>query len=499
MPAKPGFRSAEAVLPANDNSVQSHSLGLTDTVACNRRDFLLHHCGRTVAGYDVEAVFDPGCALFKELLPPGARILQMVRHKPVILEPDGIEVRRVILTGPLCEVMQADGSRSYLAPLPPEIDPDLRISRKLRRVILRLLGHHSLRAVRQMTLAPRRAVETVAREIKACQREAMHADRARPVYLSLDTLDLKKKAGKDRPALHLVASDPARGLHWSLTLIDWALGEEALVELLAEEILALPEPEAILALVTDYGEVERRIAAKVVEKVQDGRPGFRPQLVIDRFHIQGCFRDAMAKFRVTCWKRQVYGKNGRRLKNVSAAARQREADIKGAANSLEKVREAELEKKIAAAESLKAAFKAAPELKVAYRLLEDLRQIFDCRRLDEAERLYAAWKQQLEESELDCFKGQAEYLAKQWPAVRAYFEVLEKLDHQSNQALKVGSNVCESLNRQAREIWRQSKGATIARIEQRLLARQGYVCKAEAQAEPTRPKRRAPRKKEGDL
>ena len=491
--AKPPGRHTPAVNPSRpDGTTHPEAIGLKDTTALTRKRHLLSRCGDTLACDHYEALFDPSKASALGL-PEDARSVKLVRSPRITLAPQGDVRRTVVFTLNLFEVRHADGSCSYHAPLPEEIDGELRVSEALKALIVQLLGQHSLRAIRKLTLARRAVIETLAKRLPEMQRAAMAADDARPWYIAVDSVHLREKAGKDRPALHVVASDPVRGLHWPLALIDWKRGEAAVIRHLAQAILALPRPQDLLALVTDYDGQERRMVAEALALVQQSCPACRPRLVVDRFHVQKAFRDAMGRFRVKCWKQFSHGKSGRKLKTITAEAKRKVAAIKGAAYALEKVRKADLAEKIAASRRLEAAFEAEPQLKVAYDLLEGLRQVFDARTLAEAEARYAAWRQALAASGFEHFKGQADWLEKHWPQVRVYFEVLEDFDRRSNQPLKIGTNAAECLNREAKALWRQCKSAPISLIEQRLIARCGYSLRAARRAEPSVPPRRRPK------
>ncbi len=489
--AKPPGRHTPAANPSRpDGTIHPEAAGLKDTTALTCKRHLLSSCGDTIACDHLEVVFDPGEASVAGLA-EDERIVKWVKAPLTDLDPEGRVTRKARFSVPLVEVRHKDGTCSYRAWLPEGIDGELRISEKLKALIFQLLGHHSLTAIRKMTMTRRQVIETLAGRLPKMQAAAMAADDVRPWYIAVDSVHLRDKAGKDRPALHVVASDPARGLHWTLALIDWKRGKKAVIRELVKAIRVLPHPEALLAIVTDYDGQERRIVAAALRLVQKTCPGCRPRLVIDRFHVQKAFRDAMGRFRVKCWKQFTHGKSGRKLKNVSAAAKQNVAAIKSAACALEKVRQADLEEKIAANRRLEQAFEAEPKLKVAYDLLEGLRQVFDARSLAEGEVRYAAWREALAASGFEHFKGQADWLEKHWPQVRVYFEVLEDFDRRSNRPLKIGSNAAECLNREAKVLWRQCKSAPISRIEQRLIARCGYIVRAERREEPTvAPRRR---------
>src|SRR3546814_4741654 len=67
---------------------------------------------------------------------------------------------------------------------------------------------------------------------------------------------------------------------------------------LARVLLRLPRPEALLALATDCGLVERAIVAQALAMAQVRCPTLAPRLVPGRFHLQDLFADKMNDFRI---------------------------------------------------------------------------------------------------------------------------------------------------------------------------------------------------------
>jgi hypothetical protein len=208
-------------------------------------------------------------------------------------------------------------------------------------------------------------------------------------------------------------------------------------------------------------------------------PGLDPYFVIDRFHIQKAFADAFNEFRIETHQSLARDRFGRKRKRISKERRRQIDAIRRAAKALCTTRWSTLEQKPRSKALVEAAFKASADLKAAFWLLEELRQIFDCRTLSQAEARYAAWKEKLKASGLDCFESAANNLAAEWEAVKTYFVVLEILDAcYPKLRCKVGTNHAEAFNKDAKAVWRDARRSSIARLEQRLIARKGYLVQA---------------------
>src|SRR3546814_13521107 len=103
---------------------------------------------------------------------------------------------------------------------------------------------------------------------------------------------------------------------------------------LARVLLRLPRPEALLALATDCGLVERAIVAQALAMAQVRCPTLAPRLVPGRFHLQDLFADKMNDFRIATWQGLGRGKDGRKLKYLSKKAQDGVWNIKQAAQAL---------------------------------------------------------------------------------------------------------------------------------------------------------------------
>jgi hypothetical protein len=88
-------------------------------------------------------------------------------------------------------------------------------------------------------------------------------------YLANDAVNLNEKKGSNRPALQVVACNPAAGIRCPVALIEMRDGHRTkVVARLARTLLRLPRPAALRALATDCGLVERAIVAKALAMAQ---------------------------------------------------------------------------------------------------------------------------------------------------------------------------------------------------------------------------------------
>src|SRR3546814_5993826 len=97
----------------------------------------------------------------------------------------------------------------------------------------------------------------------------MASDRFEVLYLAIDAVYLAEEKGGHRPALQVVACHPAEGIRCPVALIEMRDGHRSkVIARLARVLLRLPRPEALLALATDCGLVERAIVAQALAMAQ---------------------------------------------------------------------------------------------------------------------------------------------------------------------------------------------------------------------------------------
>src|SRR3546814_7296113 len=83
------------------------------------------------------------------------------------------------------------------------------------------------------------------------------------LYLAIYAVYLDEEKGAHRPALQVVACHPAEGIRCPVALIEMRDGHRSkVIARLARVLLRLPRPEALLALATDCGLVERAIRSE---------------------------------------------------------------------------------------------------------------------------------------------------------------------------------------------------------------------------------------------
>ena len=491
---KVGRRSRFRAAPRADGTIHAEALGLRFVTALQCTTSLVRVAGKTVVAERIVAAYEPDRATRQGALPEGSRYLgDLLWH--FYFRTRGGRPCELYIHLPAYERPAAPGAGPEFAVLIPEgFDPKTRLHADLVAELERDLSHHAVLDCRRRTLAPRSAVEAIAARQPERQWHALAADDDEIHYLAIDEVNLKEEGGQDRPALHVVGHNFHLGISFSLALIEVReTHKKKVVGRLARLLLKLPRPEALIALVTDYGKEERKLVAAALRLAVARCPALAPHFVLDRFHIQKAFADAANDFRVETWKRLAGGKRGRNLKKLPKKTQLKIEHIKQAHRALTTTRWSTLEQGPEAMATLERAFAAAAELETAFWLLEQLRRIFDARSLQTAEALYTAWKQTLKASGLTCFNAPARHLAREWKQVRVYFAVLEILDARFKKGLKIGSHAVEGNNRESKAVWRYARRSSMARIEQRLLARKGYIIEAQGARPPSNPRR--PRKK----
>src|SRR3546814_10364931 len=87
------------------------------------------------------------------------------------------------------------------------------------------------------------------------------------LYLAIYAVYLDEEKGAHRPALQVVACHPAEGIRCPVALIEMRDGHRSkVIARLDRVLLRLHRPEALLALATDCGLVERAIVAQADRK-----------------------------------------------------------------------------------------------------------------------------------------------------------------------------------------------------------------------------------------
>jgi hypothetical protein len=168
------------------------------------------------------------------------------------------------------ELPAAPGGEPKIKVLIPEgFDPKTRVYDGLVAELERDLSHHSILDCRRRTLAPRRVIEAIAARQPERNWQAMARDGFEVLYLANDAVNLNEKKGSNRPALQVVACNPAAGIRCPVALIEMRDGHRTkVVARLARTLLRLPRPAALRALATDGGLVERAIVAKALAMAQ---------------------------------------------------------------------------------------------------------------------------------------------------------------------------------------------------------------------------------------
>jgi hypothetical protein len=466
----------------NDGSVHPRFLPYRNVETLCRHPSLVTIAGKTVVASRFYGVYHPDSETRNRELAEGSVYLGDVRVR-IYGPPIGGDPVEIYLFLPVYEEPAKGGGKPLCKALFPEdIDPETRVDDAAVAFIERDLAHHSVLHCRWRTLVPRSIIEAIGENLTKRQRQALKEDDFEVPILAIDGVKLNQKVGTNRGALNATASNPALGIHFPLLLADMKKGHRSKTAAhLARLLLDLPRPEKLLAIVTDYGLDDRAIAEMAVDMAQARCPALNAHFVIDRFHIQKCFADAFNELRIAIHQALARDRFGRKRKRLSKERCKKIEAIRRAAQALCTTRWSTLEQRPRSKNLLEAAFKASSDLKTGFWLLEDLRQIFDCRTLAAAEARYAAWKEKLEASGLRCFDAPAKNLEAEWDTVKNYFVVLEILDARyPKQRCKIGTNHAESFNKDAKAVWRHARRSSVARLEQRLIARKGYVVQARA-------------------
>lgn len=493
--SKAGHRSRFKAAPSPDGTIHCEALGLRCITALKATPSLVRLAGKTVVAERIVAAYEPDRATRLTALPEGSRYLGDVcrRFYPATRAGRPCEL---FIHLPVYELPAAPGGEAAVKALIPEgFDPETRVHAGLVAELERDLFHHSVLDCRRRTLAPRKAIEVIAARQPEQNWQAMARDRFEVLYLAIDGVNLNEQKGTNRPALQVVACNPARGIRCAIALIEMRDGHrKKVIARLARVLLRLPCPAALIALATDGGNAERVIVAEALRMAQRRCPVLAPRLVPDRYHLQDLFAEAMNDFRIETWQGLERNKDGKKRKNRSQDVKDRVWHIKQGAKAL-KTRWAVLQQDPEAMARLKRACAAAPVLKEAYWLLEEARRVLDARSVVEAEARHKAWQAKYAASKLGCYDTPARTLLRAWAVVRVYFEVLEVFDARyPGRNLKIGTNPAEGHNRDAKAVGRYARRSSIKRIEQRLLTRKGYIAQAQAAQPPSKPRRK---RKEG--
>ncbi|WP_340117887.1 transposase [Pelagibius sp. 7325] len=473
-------RSKFAIPFENDGSVHPQFLPYRNVETLRRHPVLATLAGKTIVASRLCGAYHPDSETRNRELAEGSVYLGDVLVRVYGPTIGGVPTETYIFV-PVYEEPAKPGEKPLCKALfPAGIDPETGVDETLVSLLERELAYHSIQHCRWATLAPRSVIEAVAESLPTRQRQALKDDGFEVTFIGIDGVKLNQQVGTNRGALNATASNPALGIHFPLLLTDMKKGHRSKTAArLARAILELARPDDPLAIVTDYGLEDRAIAAMAVKMAQARCPGLDPYFVIDRFHIQKAFADAFNEFRIETHQSLARDRFGRKRKRLSKERLKKIKAIKRAAKALCTTRWSTLEMKPRSKALVKAAFEASADLEAAFWLLEELRQIFDCRTLAEAEARYAAWKEKLKASGLDCFDAPANNLEREWDAVKTYFVVLEILDAcYPGLRCKVGTNHAENFNKEAKAVWRDARRSSIARLEQRLIARRGYLVQA---------------------
>lgn len=462
--------------PAPDGSIAPGAFGIPGITALTCTTETAIHNQTTVLVDRVAALYDPDRSLLPPEIGPGARLIGFVKEE---LRPRRRWGRPQLLTlyRPLFELPQEDGPATYMAPWPDGFDLESGIHEELAAELAADLPFFSIDALARRSFVTRDQIVAIAEAQAAAQWDAMARDGFKPSCLALDSVFLSKKIGDKRKALHVAAVDPASGIYCTLALIAFGADEqEPVIERLAEIFRRLPHPEALLATATDGGP-ERGLVAEALERARGERPELAPTPVLDPFHLIGSFVGVLAERRIALQQRW---KNDRSKKRREAAEL-----MKNMARVIVKMRWSRIERCEETREKMETLFALSQELEESYFIVDGLRQVFDCRSRETADRAYAAWRRELAKVKTRSFDKKANSFDDKWEKVRRIFEVCERSDAIYDHLLSYGTNPVESLNKRAKEVWTGARNSNLRLIELRLIAGQGYKAKALALSEPT--------------
>jgi len=246
----------------NDGSVDPQFLPYRNVETLRRHPVLATLAGKTIVASRLYGAYHPDSETRNRELAEGSVYLGDVLVRVYGPTIGGVPTEIYIFL-PVYEEPAKPGEKPLCKALFPEgIDPETRVDEILVSLLERELAYHSIQHCRWATLAPRSVIEEIAESLPKRQRQALKDDNFEVPIVEIDGVKLNQRVGTNRGALNATASNPALGIHFPLILSEMKKGHRSKTAArLARAILELARPDDILALVTDYGQEDRAIAA----------------------------------------------------------------------------------------------------------------------------------------------------------------------------------------------------------------------------------------------
>ncbi len=270
---------APAQFPRPDGSIPADAVAVPGITTLTSR-LLPTLLGAQVGDAEfIEAIYAPTEQDLADLEGEDHEVCGWVRHRLHLPPRDGRPVV-LLLYGPCYEIAEEGGDLRYRwAPLPEGFDADLGLYVDLDALLVEMLGHHSVADCERRTLVPARVVEIIRDCLDAWHRDAMRLGAARPRQIAVSRVRLPGEAGARHAALHVVAGAPESGRVWTLAVLDGALDAEDLAACLAEELVNLPEPQAVERILTPQDASTGAVVCEALAMTRASVAGFKAAIV----------------------------------------------------------------------------------------------------------------------------------------------------------------------------------------------------------------------------